>query len=74
MADGHYSVSYDPLHYATSPLSDAEGWLTLPALIPEARYTLEYADREGVLRFTPEFRVEQGEQLQLPELVIRDRQ
>jgi RNA polymerase sigma factor (sigma-70 family) len=73
-SDGHLSVCYDPRHYSTEPVSDGEGWLTLPALIPGARYVLEYADVEGVLRHTPEFRVEPGEQLQLPELAIRDRQ
>jgi hypothetical protein len=73
-ADGHCSSCYDPRHYATDPVSDVEGWLTLPALIPGARYELEYADGEGVLRHTPEFRVEQGEQLLLPDLTIRDRE
>jgi hypothetical protein len=72
-ADGHYSVCYDPRHYSTEPVSDGEGWLTLPALIPGARYVLEYTAVEGVLRDTPEFRVGPGEQLQLPDLVIRDR-
>jgi RNA polymerase sigma factor (sigma-70 family) len=71
--EGHYNVCYDPRHYCTDPVSDGEGWLTLPALIPGARYTLEYADAEGVWRFTPEFRVEPGEQLHLPDLAIRDR-
>jgi RNA polymerase sigma factor (sigma-70 family) len=72
-ADGHLSVCYDARHYSTDPVSDGEGWLTLPALIPGARYVLEYADVEGVLRYTPEFRVEPGEQLQLRDLAIRDR-
>jgi hypothetical protein len=35
---------------------------------------LQYSDVEGVSRRTPEFRVEPGEQLQLPELAIRDRE
>jgi hypothetical protein len=72
-ADGHLSVCYDPRHYPIDPVSDGEGWLTLPALIPGARYVLEYADVKGVRRYTPEFRVEAGEQLQLPDLAIRDR-
>src|SRR5262249_13644058 len=80
-ADGHYSVCYDPRHYCydpqhycTGPVSDGEGWLTLPALIPAARYVLEFADVKGVLRHTPEFRVEPGEELLLPDLVIQDQQ
>jgi hypothetical protein len=80
-ADGHYSVCYDPLHYCydpqrygMEPVSDGEGWLTLPALIPGARYALQYGDVEGMLRQTPEFRVEPDEQLLLPDLVIRDQQ
>ena len=73
-ADGHLSVCYDPRHYPTDPVSDGEGLLTLPALIPGARYVLEYADAKGVLRHTPEFRVEPGEQLLLPDLAVRDRQ
>jgi hypothetical protein len=72
-ADDHFSFCYDPRHYATDPVSDGEGWLTLPALIPGARYMLEYADVKGVLRYTPEFRVEPGEQVLLPDLAIRDR-
>jgi hypothetical protein len=74
VADAHMSVCYDPRHYATDPVSDGEGWLTLPALIPGARYLLQYADVEGVLRQTPAFRVAPGEQLQLPDLAIRDRE
>jgi RNA polymerase sigma factor (sigma-70 family) len=76
VAEGHRSSScgYDPLHYATDPVSDKEGWLTLPALIPGARYVLGYVDVEGVVRHTREFRVEPGEQLQLPDLAIRDRE
>jgi len=73
-ADGHYSECYDPQHYSTDPISDREGWLTLPGLIPGGRYVLEYADMQGVMRHTPEFRVRPGEQLQLPDLTIRDRQ
>src|SRR5262249_14926119 len=73
-ADGHYSVYYDPRHYPINPVSDREGWMTLPALIPGARYALEYADVRGVQRFSPEFRVAPGEQVQLPDLAIRDRQ
>jgi hypothetical protein len=72
-ADGHLSVCYDPRHYPIDPVSDREGWLTLPALIPRARYVLQYADVAGVLRHTPEFRVEPGEQLLLPDLAIRER-
>jgi hypothetical protein len=71
-ADRHADYWYDPLHYAENRTSDAEGWLTLPALIPGARYVLQYTDVEGVFRHTPEFRVEPGEQLQLPELAIQD--
>ena len=74
-ADGHFSICFDPRHYPTDldPVSDGDGWLTLPALIPGARYVLEYTAVEGVLRHTPEFRVEPGEQLQLPDLAIRNR-
>jgi hypothetical protein len=73
-ADGHWSVCYDPRHYPRDSVSDGDGWLTLPALIPGARYAFEYADMKGLWRFTPEFRVEPGEQLQLPDLAIRDQQ
>jgi hypothetical protein len=69
--DGHYDLWYNPLHYSGNQVSDAAGWLTLPALIPGARYLLEYTDGEGVMRHTPEFRVEPGEQLRLAELTLR---
>src|SRR5262249_8047259 len=73
-AGGHYSECYDPRHYSADPVSDREGWLTLPALIPGVRYLLEWADGDGVLRQTRTFRVEPGEQLQLPDMTIRDRE
>jgi RNA polymerase sigma factor (sigma-70 family) len=72
-ADGHTDSWYDPLNYGGDRRSDAEGWLTLLSLIPGARYALKYADGDGLLRETPEFRVEPGEQLQLPDLAIWDR-
>ena len=72
--DGHYNECCDPRHYSTDPVSDSQGWLTLPALIPGVRYVLEYVDGEGVLRQTRVFRVEPGEQLRLPDLTIRDRE
>jgi hypothetical protein len=73
-ADGYLSTCYDPRHYSTDPVSDEEGWLTLPALVPGARYVLEYADVAGMLRLTPEFRVEPGEQVQLHDLAIWNRE
>jgi hypothetical protein len=35
--DKSVSSWFDLRHYATDPVSDADGWLTLPALIPGAR-------------------------------------
>jgi RNA polymerase sigma factor (sigma-70 family) len=73
-ADPQFGWSYDPQHYSTDPVSDRDGWLVLPALIPGARYMLQYADVQGVFRLTPEFRVEPGKELQLPDLAVHDKQ
>jgi RNA polymerase sigma factor (sigma-70 family) len=77
--DAQHCCCYDPRHYyddpqhhRTQPASDGDGWLTLPALIPGARYVLDYADVAGMRRFTPEFEVKPGEQLLLPDLAIQD--
>jgi hypothetical protein len=70
-ADLQYGWSYDPRHYSTDPKSDRDGWLVLPALIPGAHYVLQYPDVEGVFRISPEFQVEPGKELQLPDLAIQ---
>jgi RNA polymerase sigma factor (sigma-70 family) len=72
LADGHYGFCYDPQHYSEDhPVSDGDGWLTLRALIPGARYTLIYTDIHGAMQVVPDFRVEPGEQLHLPDLRTR---
>jgi RNA polymerase sigma factor (sigma-70 family) len=44
----------DPRHYAHDPRTDAEGRVTLPALVPGALYLLEFY-QAGVWRSGPEF-------------------
>jgi hypothetical protein len=66
-ADGHFASWYDPVHYAHTPPSDADGWLTLPALIPGARYHLrDLQTNQHYLAFT----VREGEHKQLPDIVL----
>jgi hypothetical protein len=61
----------DPSHYANGPgpLSDADGWITLPALIPGATYRI--IDRDGRRALVRrEFTVRLGEAIELGDILI----
>jgi RNA polymerase sigma factor (sigma-70 family) len=55
----------DPAHYAAGPATDAEGRVTLPALIPGATYRISLGD--GKAR---DFTVRAGQTVTLPDLVV----
>jgi RNA polymerase sigma factor (sigma-70 family) len=55
----------DPLHYGAGPRSDAEGRLTLSALVPGATYRISLANGKA-----HDFTVQAGQTQALPDLVI----
>ena len=62
----------DPTHYPTHPVSDAEGRMVLPALIPGATYRLFdiTTGPGGVVSIRKEFTVKPGETLDLGDILI----
>jgi RNA polymerase sigma factor (sigma-70 family) len=71
-ADQDFLARFDPIHYPKGLVSDAQGQLALPALIPGATYriydtTLEGGDNP---RLRKEFTVKPGETLDLGDILI----
>ena len=63
----------DPVNYAKEPLSDAQGRIAFPALIPGASYRivgLPTASDPSGTHFRPDFTVKPGETLDLGEIPI----
>ena len=71
-ADQDYLSRVDPLHYAEGRVSDAEGCVTLPALIPGATYRFfDNSEAESVgHHLRKEFVVGPGETIDLGDIVI----
>jgi hypothetical protein len=67
----HEAAWAEPLQYAhcLGPHTEADGQYTLAALVPGARYVLEYRSG-GRIRTTTPFSVRSGEALRLPDVVI----
>jgi hypothetical protein len=59
----------DPQHYGKGPHTDAEGRVTLPALIPGARYRVTTGDGKD-----RDFTIQPGQTLVLPDLTIEQAQ
>ncbi len=73
VAEADLVVSIDPINYAKAPVSDAQGRITFPALIPGASYRI--TDRTAVLgqsgtQVRKDFTVKPGETLDLGDIVI----
>jgi hypothetical protein len=70
-AEMHELDELDPDRYREGPKTDAEGCVTLPALIPGVRYRMSrYLDASGGWR---EFETTSGQTLSLPDVVLRHR-
>jgi hypothetical protein len=65
-------LAIDPTHYADGPgpVSDADGWVALPALIPGATYRVQAGPRRGPPTFRKDFTVKPGEMVNLGEIVV----
>jgi RNA polymerase sigma factor (sigma-70 family) len=71
-ADADYVANLDRLNHWDGPLTDAEGRVTFPALIPGATYRIvEQADMDDVVKC--EFKAESGKTLKLPAVVRKKR-
>jgi hypothetical protein len=69
-ADATYAANLDRKHYWKGPLTDADGRITLPDLIPGAQYRISdrYTDKGAQVR--KDFTVKPGETLDLGDVVI----
>jgi hypothetical protein len=73
LVDEDFLPLIDPIHYEQSPVSDPQGRIVFPALIPGAAYRIADATRirEGVdPQVRKEFTVRPGETLDLGEIRI----
>jgi RNA polymerase sigma factor (sigma-70 family) len=67
-ADAENLVNIDHLNYRDGPLTDKEGRITFPALIPGATYRIvEVGDRDDMVKC--EFKAESGKTVKLPDVV-----
>jgi hypothetical protein len=60
----------DPTHYRDGPVSDAEGRIAFPALIPGATYSVTAGPRAGPASFRKDFTVKPGEILDLGNILV----
>jgi hypothetical protein len=59
----------DPRHYLSGPVSDADGMIALPALVPGLQYHATFADLGPRAVYTAPFRVAPGQAVRLPDVV-----
>ncbi len=71
-ADQDFVARFDPIHYQKGLVSDAQGQLALPALIPGATYRIydSTTGDGGNPRLRKEFTVKPGETLDLGDILI----
>ena len=62
-------ANWDRVNYWNGPATDAQGLVTLPALIPGAKYSIPASDRSSQIITPPEyFEVEAGKTVKLPDI------
>ncbi len=67
-ADSAYAGNIDRVNYREGPVTDAEGRITFPALIPGATYRIvEVGDRDDMVKC--EFKAVSGRTVKLPDVV-----
>ncbi len=75
-ADAAYMPNVDRIHYWKRPVTDAEGRITLPDLIPGALYRIsDYStvnDRDKGVQVRKDFTVQPGETLDLGDILIEN--
>jgi hypothetical protein len=70
IADAGALSAIDPINYGNGPVSDAEGRITFPALIPGATYRIVNGPRGGPALSRRKFTVKPGETVDLGDFVI----
>jgi hypothetical protein len=68
--DKDYFYRIDPTNYTDGPVSDAQGRVVFPALIPGATYQILDLSNEGVWPVRKEFTVKPGETVELGDVRI----
>jgi RNA polymerase sigma factor (sigma-70 family) len=75
-ADAAYLPNVDRIHYWKAPLTDADGRVTLPALIPGALYRISdfstIDDRDKGVQVRKDFSVKPGETIDLGDTLIEN--
>jgi RNA polymerase sigma factor (sigma-70 family) len=75
-ADAAYMPNVDRIHYWKAPLTDADGRVTLPALIPGALYRISdhstVNDRDKGVQVRKDFSVKPGETIDLGDILIEN--
>ena len=69
-ADEDILTRIDPTNHAEGPVSDAEGRISFPALIPGATYSVRYGPRRGPPSVRMDFTVQPGEMVDLGDIPI----
>ncbi len=69
-ADAAYMPNVDRKHYWRGPLTDADGRITLPDLIPGATYRISDRSEPGKPHVRKDFTVKPGETVDLGEILI----
>jgi RNA polymerase sigma factor (sigma-70 family) len=70
LADEAGVSTFAPTHYGDGLVSDADGRIALPALIPGASYRVDARTRDRRITFRKEFTVKPGETIDLGEILI----
>jgi hypothetical protein len=65
-------ATIDPAHYGDDLVSGADGWITLPDLIPGATYSVQPRTGDGRASSRKEFTVKPGETIDLGDIPIQE--
>jgi hypothetical protein len=68
--DKDYFCRIDPINYADGPVSDTQGRVVFPALIPGATYQIQNLSEEADRPIRKEFAVKTGETVELGDIRI----
>jgi protocatechuate 3,4-dioxygenase beta subunit len=70
LADADSLAAIDPAYYGDDLVSDADGRIALPDLIPGATFSVRVRNRDHQVTFRKEFTIKPGETIDLGEIVV----
>jgi RNA polymerase sigma factor (sigma-70 family) len=70
--DPIYASWFDPLNLLSGLVTDADGVVTIPTLVPGLEYRISFAVADRWMCGTNEFRVTPGQEVRLPDVVCRE--